>query len=232
MNPRLEKLCLPRHRRDAICKFWQPSIPSHSQQKISRDRLLLDAKLEKIHPPIYWKSLDLNQVDNTKKNKINRVSTNERSCSDGCHYTTLIGKDFRVYTDFEHHGLQHATWKESIEHEKPPIQSHSPIVESSWFNFDNQSLPRNDRQYIRHELYRYFKAHFPRDHLFQLDSRPYPNRPRATSRRPRDVLHVDFFQNEHLKGSKTEATFKTFYHRKYFVRQISFRFSSTRFLPI
>lgn len=163
------------------------------------------------------------QFDTTKK-KIDKQSTNERSCSDGCHYTTLTGKDFHVYVDFEHHGLQHATWKESIKCENSPIKSESTIVESSWFNFDNQSSSLNDRHHVRQELHRYFKSHLPRDHLFQLDTSPYPNRPRATSRRPRDVLHVDFYQNEHLKDSKTEATFKTFYHRKYLVKQISFYF--------
>ena len=32
MNPRIEKLCLPRHRREAVWKFWQPSISYHSHR--------------------------------------------------------------------------------------------------------------------------------------------------------------------------------------------------------
>ena len=158
-----------------------------------------------------------------KKRTIEKQSTNERSCSDGCHYTTLIGKDHRVYVDFEHHGLHHATWKESIEHQNPSIRFDSLIDQPSWIDLKQQS-PLNDRHLIRQELHRYFKSRLPCDHLFQLDTSPYPNRPMATSRRPRDALHVDFYQSDHLKGSKTEATFKTFFHRKYLVKQISRHF--------
>lgn len=152
-----------------------------------------------------------------KKKTFEKQSTKERSCSDGCHYTTLIGKDHRIYVNFEHHGLQHTTWKESIEDRKSSIKSESLVEQSSWIDLKKQSS-LNDRYLVRQELHRYFRSRLPRDHLFQLDTSPYPNRPVATSRRPRDALHIDFYQNDQLKGSKTEATFKTFFHRKYLVK--------------
>ncbi len=187
------------------------------------NRLFSDAKLEKIHPPVYWKSLDYQHIHSKKKSITKKtVNENERSCSDGCHYTTLIYKptsesnEFRVFIDFEHDGLQHNTWKESIEQKHSEIKTKPSLVESSWLNLNNQQQSLNDQ-----ELHRYFKSHLPKDQLFALDTTPYPNRPIPISRRPRDALHIDFYQADCLKGSKTEATFKTFYHRKYLVKKLS-----------
>ena len=94
-------------------------------------------------------------------------------------------------------------------------------------NFNNQQQSLNDRYLIRQELHRYFKSHLAQDNLFQLDTHSYPNRPKPISRRPRDALHIDFYQADHLKGSKVEATFKTFYHRKYLVRLQLMLFSTS-----
>jgi len=198
--------------------------------------LFSDAKLQKIHPPIYWKSLDYKQI-NPKNGTNNKESTKtnhpqERSCSDGCHYTTLIGNEFRVFVDFEHDGLQHATWKESIERERSQIKVEPTTEESPWFNLNNKQQSLNDRYLIRQGLHRYFKSRIQRDNLFQLDKTPYPNRPVPLSRRPRDALHIDFYQADHLKASKIEATFKTFYHRKYLVNRNSDHFSESFFYLI
>jgi len=62
-----------------------------------------------------------------------------------------------------------------------------------------------------------------------LDTSSYPNRPKPISRRPHDALHIDFYQADSLKGSKTEATFKTFYHRKYLVNKLKRIFSKSCF---
>ena len=212
-----------RQRRDAVWKFWQPSILPLFLS-ISIDELLFpDAKLQKIHPPIYWKSLDYKQINPTKVTTTKIDHRQERSCADGCHYTTLIGNEFRVFMDFEHDGLPHATWKDSIEREHSSIKAEeSPRLNS---NKKQQSL--NDGYLNRQELQRYFKSRIERDRLFELDRTSYPNRPMPLSRRPRDALHIDFYQADHLKGSKVEATFKTFYHRKYLVNR-----NSDEFLPL
>jgi hypothetical protein len=145
------------------------------------DLLFIDAKLEKNHPPIYWKSLDYKQND--QKNKLTITKSNHqntRSCSDGCHYTTLIykhpsGNEFRVFIDFEHDGLQHATWKELIEQEHVLIKSKSSIVEYPWLNLNNKQQSLNDQYLKRQELDRYFKSHIQKDQLFELDKSSYPN---------------------------------------------------------
>jgi hypothetical protein len=161
--------------------------------------------LEKIHPPIYWKSLDYKKINPKKKIKPNHQ--NDRSCSNGCHYTTLETNEFRVFIDFEHDGLQHATWKEPIIKQKHlKIKTKSSVIEYPWLNLNNKQKSLN----------RYFKSHIPTDNLFQLDT----TQPMPISRRPRDALHIDFYQADCLKGLKTEATFKTFYHRKYLVNKI------------
>ncbi len=86
----------------------------------------------------------------------------------------MIGNDFRVFIDFEHNGLQHATWKEPIEDERSSIKAEVPIEESPWFNLNNKQQSLNDRYLIRQELHRYFKSRIERDYLFQLDRSPYP----------------------------------------------------------
>ncbi|CAF3967859.1 unnamed protein product, partial [Rotaria sp. Silwood1] len=187
MNPRIEKLCLPRHRRDAIWKFWQPN-----------------AKLEKIYPPIYWKNLDYKSIH--IKKTIKKKQFNE--------------KGFHIFVDFEHNGLEHATWKESIQNShflnnKIKKNDESSIIEFSWSNLNHKKQIFNDQYLKRQELIRYIKNHIQKDNLFELDKNSYPNQPISISRRPRDTLHIDFYPAACFQGSKTEATFKTFYHRKY-----------------
>lgn len=173
--------------------------------------------MQKIHPPIYWKSLDYKRAHSKKKTIL---KTNERSCSDGCHYTTLIYENkFRIFIDFEHDRLQHATWKELNQEKDIEIKTKSSIIIDPWLNLNNKQQSLNDYYLKRQELDRYFKSHIQKDKLFELDSSSYPNRSIPISRRPRDVLHIDFYQANSLKGSKIEATFKTFYHRKYLVNK-------------
>ncbi|CAF4265277.1 unnamed protein product, partial [Rotaria sp. Silwood2] len=215
MNPRIEKLCLPRHRRDAVWKFWQPN-----------------AKLEKIYPPIYWKKLDYKNIHSKKTTKIEECKKphHENACLNACNYTTLIykhttdkqinEKGFRIFIDFEHKGLEHATWKESIEDDnlltnKFKNKDQSPIIEFSWSNLNHKQQFFNDQYLKQQELIRYFKRHIQKDNLFELDKSSYPNQFMPMSRRPRDALHIDFYPAACFQGSKTEATFKTFYHRKY-----------------
>jgi hypothetical protein len=186
--------------------------------------IFIDAKLEKIHPPIYWKSLDYKQK-NIAKIKSRKI--NQRSCSDGYYYTALTGNEFRVFIDFEHDGLQHSTWKELIEQKHLQIKSKPSIIEHPWLNLNNKQQSLNDQ---RQELDRYFKLHIEKDNLFELDTSSYPNRPKPISRRPHDALHIDFYQADSLKGSKTEATFKTFYHLKYLVNKLKIIFSKSCFL--
>ncbi|CAF3669561.1 unnamed protein product [Rotaria sp. Silwood1] len=219
MNPRIEKLCLPRHRRDAIWKFWQPN-----------------AKLEKIYPPIYWKNLDYKSIHikKTIKVKESKKLHNENLCLNACNYTTLIykptsekqfnEKGFHIFVDFEHNGLEHATWKESIEdnhflNDKIKKNDESSIIEFSWSNLNHKKQIFNDQYLKRQELIRYIKNHIQKDNLFELDKNSYPNQPISISRRPRDTLHIDFYPAACFQGSKTEATFKTFYHRKYLLPQ-------------
>jgi hypothetical protein len=190
--------------------------------------------LEKIHPPIYWKPLNYKPNDSKKKTMIkkftkpNSPNSCERLCSDACNYTTLIykhasiGKGFRVFIDFEHNGLQHATWKEAIERkhlskDKFNNKDKPPMMEFPWSDLNNKQQSLNDQYLKRQELARYYKLHTQKDNLFELDKTSYPNRPMPMSRRPRDALHIDFYQAACFKGSNTEATFKTFYHRKYLV---------------
>ncbi|CAF4638904.1 unnamed protein product [Rotaria magnacalcarata] len=217
MNPRIEKLCLPRHRRDAVWKFWQPN-----------------AKMEKIHPPLFWKTLDYKNIHSKKTTKLKK-SNNEYSCLNACKYTTLVyrnasnEKGFHVFVDFEHHGLQHATWKQSIEEyyvsraELKTKNDKLSIIEFPWLDLNNNN---NNKQHFfnseylkRQELDRYFETHREKDNLFELDQSSYPNRPMPMSRRPQDALHIDFYPSAQFEGSKTEATFKTFYHRKYLLPQ-------------
>lgn len=178
--------------------------------------------MEKIYPPIYWKTLDYKKRHQKKKTI---VQSNQRSCSDGFHYTTLIHKtssekEFRIFIDLQHNELQHSTWKELInKNEDFLIKTKSSIIEPSWLNLNNQQQSLNDYHLKRQELHRYFKNHLSKDKLFQLDENLYPNLSKPISRRPRDTLHVDFYQADHLKGSKIDATFKTFFHRKYLVNK-------------
>jgi hypothetical protein len=139
--------------------------------------------LEKIYPPIYWKSLDYKQIHLKKKNFVKNSTKihhqNERLCSDGCHYTTLIykqlnGNEFRVFIDFEHNELQHTTWKELIEQKHLQIKTKSSIVEYPWLNFNNKQQSLNDYYLKRQELDRYLKSHREKDYLFELDKTSYP----------------------------------------------------------
>ena len=204
----------------------------------------LDAKLEKIDPPEYWKPLNYNRIYSDKRTIIKKMTKTEsnsqksckRSCSGGCNYTTLIykrtperrstGKAFRIFIDFEHDGLNHATWKELLEYDKLRMNDHlinKPLM---------TKMPRSTRinkqqvinnQYLqRKEIAQYFKSHIEKDNLFELDKAPYPNRLMPISRRPRDALHIDFNQAACFEGSKVEATFKTFFHRKYLVNPMKF----------
>ncbi|CAM4915049.1 unnamed protein product [Rotaria socialis] len=216
MNPRIEKLCLPRHRRDAVWKFWQPN-----------------AKMEKIHPPLFWKTLDYKNIQSKKTTKLKK-SKNEYSCLNACNYTTLVyrnasnEKGFHVFADFEHDGLQHATWKQSTEEyyvsraELKNKNDKLSIIEFPWLDLNNNNNKHHffNSEYLkRQELGRYFKTHREKDNLFELDKSSYPNRPIPMSRRPQDALHIDFYPSAQFEGSKTEATFKTFYHRKYLLPQ-------------
>jgi hypothetical protein len=177
--------------------------------------------LEKIYPPVFWKPLNLKSIHSKKKT--NATINHQRSCSNACNYTTLIYKhtneqDFRIFIDYEHDGLQHATWKESIKQEyssKDELKKKAKpsMMEFPWVNLNNKQQTLNDHYLKRQELDRYFKSHNRKDNLFQFD------KTMTMSRRPQDALHVDFYQATCFEGSKTDATFKTFYHRKYFVNK-------------
>jgi hypothetical protein len=94
-------------------------------------------------------------------------------------------------------------------------------MEFPWSDLNNKQQSLNDQYLKRQELARYYKLHTQKDNLFELDKTSYPNRPMPMSRRPRDALHIDFYQAACFKGSNTEATFKTFYHRKYLVNHFT-----------
>ncbi len=106
-----------------------------------------------------------------------------------------------------------------IEEKHLQVKPKLSIIENSWLNLNNKQQSLNNQYLKRQELERYFKLHIEKDNLFELDTSSYPNRPKPISRRPRDALHIDFYQADCLKESKTEATFKTFYHRKYLVNK-------------
>lgn len=199
---------------------------------------LLDAKLEKIHPPIYWKALDYKNIDSKTRIKVKGLKENcleESHCVNGCNYTTLVykhtsnkelnNKGFFVFVDFQHNGLEHGSWKESIKEsrlskDKLNIKSDKrPSIEISLSNLNHKQQFFNNQYLKQQEIVRYFKTHLKKDHLFRLDKNSYPNRPMPMSRRPRDALHIDFYPAVDFEGSKTEATFKTFYHRKYLVKK-------------
>ncbi|CAF1222036.1 unnamed protein product [Adineta ricciae] len=213
MNPRIEKLCIPRFQRDPIWKFWQSN-----------------ARLEKIHPPVFWKSLD---HDTKRKARIAQSTKIDckYQCENGCHYTTLTykypperlfnEKGFRIFIDFEHLELGHTTWKESIkrEHQWNRNNKQSLNTKVARVNVTSKSQSLDEEYLRRQELTRYVRSHSGKEDLFQLDRTSYPNRPIPMSRRPQDALHIDFHQAPCFEGSKVEATFKTFFHRKYLLKQ-------------
>ncbi|UJR22823.1 hypothetical protein I4U23_025853 [Adineta vaga] len=216
MNLHLEKLCIPRYQRDPIWKFWQTN-----------------ARLKNIHPPEYWKSFDYYTKRNFPSEQITKNATRD-ICEDSrettCHYTTLIykfpsekqlnEKGFRVFIDFEHHGLEHTTWKESIEQkQRLYTKTKRSNVKFLQLNVKNKQQSLNEEYLRRQELARYVKLHTEKDNLFALDKTSYPKQSMPMSRRPRDALHIDFYQAPCFEGSKVEATFKTFYHRKYLLNQ-------------
>jgi hypothetical protein len=186
--------------------------------------------LEKIDPPVYWKPLNYKQIHSKQKTIVekNTKINCSNSCADACYYTTLIykrsiGKAYRIFIDYEHNELHHAAWKESLEREhlsidKLQIKDHR-IDKSSMIEVPGLNVNRK-QQSINDQIIRYFKTHAQQDDLFKLDKSPYPNRPVPMSRRPRDALHIDFYQASCFEGSKVEATFKTFYHRKYLVNKM------------
>lgn len=136
------------------------------------------------------------------------------------HYKFLSEKGFRIFIDFEHHGLEHATWKEPIEHtQQLNTKIKRSYQKSSQSNTKYKQQSLNEEHLRRQELARYIKFHTKKDNLFALDKEPYLKRSIPMSRRPRDVLHIDFYQASCFKDSKVEATFKTFYHRKYLVNK-------------
>jgi hypothetical protein len=110
--------------------------------------------------------------------------------------------------DFQHDGLQHATWKETVEEKRASVVKPTMLETIS---------PTRQLVYRQGTM----RARSEHDDLFALDTAPYPNRPVPMSRRPRDALHIDFHQAARFQGSKVEATCKTFFHRKYLVRAFS-----------
>ncbi|CAF0888177.1 unnamed protein product [Adineta ricciae] len=213
MNPRIEKLCIPRYQRDPIWKFWQSN-----------------ARLEKIHPPVFWKSLDHHTQRKSHVTQSTKIDC-KYPCENGCHYTTLTykypperlfnEKGFRIFIDFEHFGLGHTTWKESIkrEHRWNRKKKQSLNTKIARVNVTSRSQSLDEEYLRRQELTRYVRSHAEKEDLFRLDRTPYPNRPIPMSRRPQDALHIDFHQAACFEGSKVEATFKTFFHRKYLLKQ-------------
>ena len=212
------------------------------------DFLLSDAKLKQIHPPVYWKPLHLKNIEPKRSTvakffkKANDQHTYESSCSQACNYTTLVyrhgpehglgGKEFHIFVDFEHNTLEHASWKKLIENDGLPeeklntTKDESLVKGYSWSNLKSRESSFIDQYLKQQELIRYFKTHIRQNSLFKLDKTSYPNRPMPMSRRPRDVLHIDFYQATRFKELKTETTFKTFYHRKYLVNTFELRISN------
>lgn len=131
----------------------------------------------------------------------------QRSEDRGCHYTTLIYRfassspPMHIYMDFEHLGLNHASWKESSD-QKRPITIHAerkPIVKRK---------KRKQQKIRRDDLIRYFRTHLERDDRFILD------RSMGISRRPQDALYIGFYPHQSLQRSTQE---RAFFHRKYLV---------------
>ena len=157
-----------------------------------------------------------------EKQRRDASTCDEQLCADACQYTTLTyrrtyadpsaSQAFRVYMDFQHDGLSHATWKETVEEEQARVNktltsSVKPARVETIHPTSQWVYPRDTR-----------RPRSEQDDLFALDTAPYPNRPMPMSRRPRDALHIDFHQTTRFQGSKVEATCKTFFHRKYLVR--------------
>lgn len=197
----------------------------------------LDARLEKIHPPVYWKALDYRRTDAKRKAAVELVRQNkaartgERACEHACRYTTLIykypiekrngEKGFQVFVDFEHAELEHIAWKEPIgQQPNRSLLAQRSEKEPARLNAIRNQQTLNERYLHQRELARYFQRHTERERMFAVDATPYPNRPMALSRRPRDALHIDFYQANQFAGLKAEATFRTFYHRKYLVSAV------------
>ena len=189
-------------------------------------RIRLDARLKNVHPPVFWKSLDhqsrRSKTRLAEKQGRDASTRDEQLRADGCHYTTLTyrrthaesstNQAFRVYMDFQHDGLQHATWKEAVDDEQVTVDETRPSsVQPAMVEAIN---PRKQRVYARATQ----RVRSEQDDLFALDTAPYPNRSMPMSRRPRDALHIDFRQAARFQESKVETTGKAFFHRKYLVR--------------
>ena len=145
----------------------------------------LDAKLEKIHPPVFWKPLD--PISLQEKKEISSTEHSETSLqesSDACHYTSLVyrssaDKAYRIFVDFEHQGLSHMSWKESDDLSMQRRYQTSERKEIS--------KPKVKKKSEKPDLIRYVRVPAEKDDLTTLDSASSTNRP-----------HTDFFHRKYL----------------------------------
>lgn len=150
----------------------------------------LDAKLEKIHPPVCWKPLD--PISRHEKKEISSTEPCETSLqesSDACHYTSLVYRSsadtaYRIFVDFEHQGLSHMSWKEpdDLSMEKRCQTSERKEV----------SKPKVRKKSVKPDLIRYARLPAEKEDLFILDSASHLNRP-----------PIDFFHRKYLVSEWT-----------------------------
>ena len=223
MNSRIDKLCLPRHRRDPLLKFWQPSSIISSLLNVLEFSQHLDAKLEKIHPINPWKSLHHDSVTQ-KQTIVNQKYSKliETPPKNGCNYTSMVyrsneGQNYRFYVDFEHSYLMHGSFKRLLTEDERLIEGKNRNQPSS-VRLSSSHRPRvkNDQaQPI--VLSHYLPSSSLHDKRVSLGKNAYMNPSLTISRRPRDLLHVDFYPVHCSTELKKESNIETFFHRTYLV---------------
>jgi hypothetical protein len=189
----------------------------------SCNHFLLDARIERVHPPVYWQSLSKNVQETRIKTTSKQPSKtkNNDDYSDACHYTTIVYRQatdriYHIYVDFEHYNLCHHSWKQSIEHDDSQQQTHS--LASSLSNRTHQQQQQQQQHMIamKHlqwqELVRYYRTHranSDRQRLNRLTT--------LLAARSRERYHMNYFPASCFQQFNVDSNVKRFFHRKYLV---------------